>query len=509
MSVPGGAGLRLIDLMNGDTMTMQVGQAGRGPAAKDVEIAGLTLDSRQAKPGYLFAALPGSRADGRDFIADALARGVAAVLVPKSFDIESVEARNVAFVEDANPRRRFSLMAARFFRAQPREIAAVTGTNGKTSVAGFTRQIWAHQGLRAASIGTLGIVAPGFEKSGSLTTPDPVSLHQILADLAADSVDHLAMEASSHGLDQFRLDGVRVTAAGFTNLSRDHLDYHGTMEAYLQSKLRLFDAVMQEGGVAVLNADVPEFPAIERVCTKRRHRVIAYGNNGADLKLEKLSPTARGQALGLRVMGKPRDVEIPLAGTFQAANVLCALGLAIAGGAAEDSALEALTGLQGAKGRMERVAELNSAPVYVDYAHTPDALENVLKALRPHAARRLIAVFGCGGDRDPGKRPIMGEIASKLADLVFVTDDNPRSEDPAKIRRAILAGCAKDAAPVREIGDRREAVEAALRELGAGDVLLLAGKGHERGQIVGDKVLPFDDAEVAREGVAAIRRERP
>lgn len=481
---------------------------GTGPALKDVEITGLTADSRRARPGYLFAALPGAHADGRDFIADALARGVAAVLVPSRFEIEGVAARNVAFVADENPRRRFALMAARFFRAQPRTIAAVTGTNGKTSVVSFTRQIWAHCGFSAASIGTLGLIAPGVERPGALTTPDPVSLHQILADLAADGVDHLAMEASSHGLDQYRLDGVRVGIAGFTNLSRDHLDYHGTMDAYLKAKLRLFETIMAEGGTAVLNADVPEFAAFRRASAARGHRVIAYGRSGRDIAWEAAAPTRRGQALRLRIDGRVHEVEIPLAGSFQAANVLCALGLAIAGGAPQDDALAALATLIGAKGRMERVAELNGAPIYVDYAHTPDAIENVLKALRPHAQRRLIVVFGCGGDRDPGKRPIMGEIAGRLADLVFVTDDNPRTENAATIRRAILAGCPKDGAPAKEIPERRAAIEAAVRELGPGDLLVLAGKGHERGQIVGDRVLPFDDAEVARESVAAIRKEQ-
>ena len=477
---------------------------GKSPALKDVEITGLTADSRQARPGYLFAALPGTKADGRDFIADALARGVAAVLVPSRFEIEGTAARSVAFVADDNPRRRFALMAARFFRVQPRTIAAVTGTNGKTSVASFTRQIWAHCGFKAASIGTLGLIAPGVERPGALTTPDPVSLHQILADLAADGVDHLAMEASSHGLEQYRLDGVRVNVAGFTNLSRDHLDYHGTMDAYLRAKLRLFDAIMVEGGTAVLNADVAEFATLKKVCAARGHRVVAYGRKGDSITLESAAPTRRGQALRLRIDGHTHDVEIPLAGSFQAANALCALGLSIAGGAPLDDALAALGGLIGAKGRMERVAESNGAPVYVDYAHTPDALENVLKALRPHAERRLIVVFGCGGDRDPGKRPIMGGIAGRLADLVFVTDDNPRSENAATIRRAILAGVPKDGAPVKEIAERRGAIEAAVRELASGDVLVVAGKGHERGQIVGDTVLPFDDAEVARESIAAL-----
>jgi UDP-N-acetylmuramoyl-L-alanyl-D-glutamate--2,6-diaminopimelate ligase len=324
--------------------------------------------------------------------------------------------------------------------------------------------------------------------------------------MAASGVDHLALEASSHGLDQFRLDGVRVTAAGFTNLSRDHLDYHGTMEAYLKSKLRLFESVMAEGGTAVLNADAPEFPALKLACAVHGHRIISYGRNAAEIALQDATPTPRGQLLRIGLLGRDVEVEIPLAGSFQAANVLCALGLAIAGGAPQDGALSALGSLAGARGRMERVAELRGAPVYVDYAHTPDALENVLNALRPHVTRRLVVVFGCGGDRDPGKRPIMGDIAARLADRVFVTDDNPRTEDAALIRRAILAGIPKDRAPVTEIGDRAAAIEAALGELEMGDLLVIAGKGHERGQIVGDTVLPFDDADVARAAAARMGR---
>jgi len=479
-------------------------QLGTGPAPQNVEITGLTLDSRTAKPGFLFAALPGTRADGRDFIADALARGVAAVLVPKRFKPEDLAGRDVAVIADPNPRRRFSLMAARFFGEQPRTIAAVTGTNGKTSVVSFTRQIWAQCGLKAASMGTLGLNAPGVERPGALTTPDPVSLHQILADLAGSGVDHLALEASSHGLEQFRLDGVRVTVAGFTNLSRDHLDYHGSMDAYLRAKLRLFDTVMAPGGTAVLNADAPEFPALRSLCKSHGHRILSYGHKGADLILESVLPSPAGLALQIRVSGKSHAIRVPLAGDFQAANVLCALGLALAGGAPEDKAIAALTKLKGPKGRMERVAEYNGAPVYVDYAHTPDALENALIALRPHAAHRLAVVFGCGGDRDAGKRPIMGGIAGRLADLVYVTDDNPRTEDAAAIRRQILSGYPKDGAPLEEIGDRATAIAKAVAALSPGDLLVIAGKGHERGQIVGDQILPFDDADVARAAIVEL-----
>jgi UDP-N-acetylmuramoyl-L-alanyl-D-glutamate--2,6-diaminopimelate ligase len=475
-----------------------------------VEITGLTADSRKARPGFLFAALPGARAHGRDFIKDALARGVAAVLVPRDFDCDAAfPSRDIPFVTDENPRRRFALMAARFFAAQPETIAAVTGTNGKTSVAAFTRQIWQRLGHRAASLGTLGLIAPGVERPGALTTPDPVTLHQTLADLAGDGVDHLAIEASSHGLDQYRLDGVRVRAAAFTNLSRDHLDYHRDMGAYLEAKMRLFGEIMAPPGVAVLNADAPEFAALAALCRARGHRILGYGHEGADIRLLSRAPAPRGQRLELRVLDRSFAVDLPLVGAFQAVNALCALGLVIGTGADTDAAVAALETLVGAPGRMELVASHpNGASVFVDYAHTPDALEKVLSALRPHTRGRLVVVFGCGGDRDKGKRPIMGTLAARLSDLVIVTDDNPRTEAAATIRREILAGARDGATEVREIGDRREAIHAAVRELGPDDVLVIAGKGHERGQIVGSEVLPFDDAEVARAAVAECGQTR-
>ncbi|MGB8273822.1 MAG: UDP-N-acetylmuramoyl-L-alanyl-D-glutamate--2,6-diaminopimelate ligase [Alphaproteobacteria bacterium] len=483
--------------------------AGRGPEPSEVEITGLTADSRQARPGYLFAALAGTKARGTDFIGDALARGVAAVLVPRDFDCDSAfPSRAVPFVSDDNPRRRFALMAARFFGAQPETIAAVTGTNGKTSVAVFTRQIWERMGHRAACVGTLGLVAPGVERPGALTTPDPVALHQMLADLAGDGVDHLAMEASSHGLDQYRLDGVRVRAAGFTNLSRDHLDYHRDMDSYLKAKMRLFGEIMTPPGAAVLNADVPEFERLASLCRSRGHRVIAYGRNGADLGFLSRTATPRGQRIEIQVQGRPFAADLPLVGGFQAMNALCALGLVIATGGDAEEAVAALGTLSGAPGRMQLVATTkNGASVFVDYAHTPDALENVLAALRPHAQERLIVVFGCGGDRDKGKRPLMGELAARLADLAVVTDDNPRTENAAHIRREVLAGMVGSAGKVREIGDRGQAIRTAVAELGPGDLLVVAGKGHERGQIVGSETLPFDDAEVARSAVSERGRE--
>jgi UDP-N-acetylmuramoyl-L-alanyl-D-glutamate--2,6-diaminopimelate ligase len=494
--------LRLSELLDNATIVVET-----GVPAEDVEIRGLTSDSRTVEPGYLFAALPGLRGDGRDFIADALARGAAAVLGPPGSQALIARAGgSVPLIADENPRRRLALMAARFYVHQPRVIAAVTGTNGKTSVAAFTRQIWDRLGFRAASIGTLGLVAPNLERPGALTTPDPVDLHRILRELADDGVEYLAMEASSHGLEQYRLDGVRIGAAGFTNLSRDHLDYHDSMEAYLAAKMRLFEAVMAPGNTAVLNADAPEFDALAQICVVRGHDIISYGAAGEDLRLESSEPSAQGQHVTMSVLGERAEMKLPLFGAFQAHNVLCALGLAIACGANHEAALEAIEYLKGPRGRLELVARHpHGAPVYVDYAHTPDALENVLEALRPHATGRLVLVFGCGGDRDPGKRPLMGAVAGRLADVVIVTDDNPRSEDPAAIRRQIMAP--QGAPGACEIGERAEAIRAAVALLEPDDVLLIAGKGHETGQIVGNEVRPFDDAEAARRAVAEVEGE--
>jgi len=478
--------LLLTKLMNGATANAT------DPAAAEIDVLGLTADSRRVQPGYLFAALPGAKTDGRRFIAEAIARGATAVLADPEARIEH---RGIALVTDSNPRRRFSLMAARFYGRQPRTVAAVTGTNGKTSVAFFARQLWTELGFPAASLGTLGLLAPGLDQYFNLTTPDPVQLHATLAKLAAAGIDHLAMEASSHGLDQYRLDGVEVRAAAFTNLSRDHLDYHPTMAAYFAAKCRLFSEVMAPGGVAVLNADVPEYEPLLDVCRARRHRVLSYGVRGEALRLEEVTSSASGQTLRFSVDGQRYEVKVGLIGGFQAGNLLCALGLVLSGGCEIQAAVGALGHLQGPPGRMQRVARLpNGAVIIVDYAHKPGALAAVLEALRPLTQRRLVVVFGCGGDRDTGKRRQMGAIAAKLADAAIVTDDNPRSENPAAIRQEILKGC-PDAV---EIGDRAAAIESAIRGLQAGDTLLIAGKGHERGQIVGDKVLPFDDAEVAR-----------
>ena len=472
----------------------------------DPDIRGLTADSRAIKPGFLFAALPGSKVHGKAFIGDAVKRGATALLTDDAQDLPALhrEYPGLAVIVDPNPRLRLARMAARFYASQPKTIAAVTGTNGKTSVAAFTRQIWQHAGRRAASVGTLGVVGPDFEIPGSLTTPDPVTLHGALSDLAARRIDCVAIEASSHGLDQFRLDGLDVAAAAFTNLSRDHLDYHPTMAAYLAAKARLFGELIPPGRFAVLNADVPEFGSLARLCRSRSHTIYAYGTGvRTELRLLAARPAAAGQELDLKVLGRSYTVAVPLVGRFQAMNALAALGLALATGVAREKAVDALGRLVGAPGRVQHVASHpNGAPIFVDYAHTPDALENVLTALRPHCRGKLVVVFGAGGDRDAGKRPVMGEVTTRLADVVIVTDDNPRSEDPATIRRAILA-----AAPgAIEIGDRGAAIASGIEMLQPEDLLVLAGKGHERGQIVAGVTHPFDDAEVARAVVAEIAK---
>jgi len=397
------------------------------PALADIDVRGLAADSRAVEPGYLFAALPGAKADGRRFIDDAVARGAVVVLAAAEAGATPI-ATTVPVIYDAEPRRRLALIAARFFDRQPRRIAAVTGTNGKTSVAWFTRALWQGLGHKAASIGTLGLKADGFPAGPSLTTPDPIALHRDLAQLAVAGVEHLVLEASSHGLAQCRLDGVALAAAAFTNLTRDHLDYHGTMDAYRAAKLRLFEALLPAGAPAVLNADSADFDAFAARCRARGCPVIAYGRNGVELKLESAVPTATGQVLTVVAFGSRRTVEIPLPGAFQAMNVLCSVGLVAACGDDAAAALDRVAALQPVPGRLQHAAtHPNGAPVFVDYAHTPDALETVLKALRPHAAGALSVVFGCGGDRDPGKRPMMGAIAAALADRVIVTDDTTRS----------------------------------------------------------------------------------
>jgi UDP-N-acetylmuramoyl-L-alanyl-D-glutamate--2,6-diaminopimelate ligase len=466
-----------------------------------VDIRGLSADSRQVEPGFVFAALPGAKTDGRRYIDQAVAKGAVAVLAEPT---TAVPAGTVLLV-DPNPRRRLALMAAIFYGRQPRHVAAITGTSGKTSTAEFTRQLWAALGHASASLGTLGIVAPRHTEYLPLTTLDPVELHRRLAEIARDGVDHLAMEASSHGLDQFRLDGVKVTAAAFTNLSRDHLDYHGTSEAYVAAKRRLFSEVMEPGHVAVLNADAPEFETLAAACRARNHRIIRFGRNSGDVQLLGQRPHREGQQLVLDVFGRRANVFFPVAGSFQADNLLAALGLIIADGESTEAVLGAVASLRGVHGRIEHVAtHPNGAPIYVDYAHKPAALEAVLAALRPHARGNLSVVFGCGGDRDRGKRPQMGEIAERLADRVIVTDDNPRSEDPAAIRAEIMAATKH----AREIGDRHQAIRTAINELRPDDLLVIAGKGHETGQTVAGVTHPFDDSEEARAAVRDLAGEK-
>lgn len=468
--------------------------------AREVGISGLTADSREVAPGYLFAALAGSRADGAAFIADACARGAAAILAGPEVAADSP----VPVVHADNPRRALALAAARFYGRQPELVVAVTGTNGKTSVAAFVRQIWSRAGLPSASIGTLGVVTEEATRPLAHTTPDPVELHRLLRDLAEEGIDRVALEASSHGLAQYRLDGVRLAAAGFTNISRDHLDYHRSFEDYFAQKLRLFAEVLPAGGCAVVDADGDHAEAVLAAARARGLRCMSVGARGEALKLVRHTRTEAGQRLLIAGEGlAEREVELPLVGDFQAANALVAAGLAIASGLAPADTVAALAALKGAKGRLERVgAGRGGAPVFVDYAHTPVALKTVLETLRPYTQRRLIVVFGAGGDRDKGKRAQMGEVAARLADMAIVTDDNPRSENPAAIRAAILA----TAPGAVEIGDRRTAIAAGVRMLRGGDVLVVAGKGHESGQIVGDTVLPFSDHEAIAEALKEVRR---
>ncbi|MCB1650815.1 MAG: UDP-N-acetylmuramoyl-L-alanyl-D-glutamate--2,6-diaminopimelate ligase [Alphaproteobacteria bacterium] len=454
-------------------------------------LKGLTQDSRKVRPGFLFAAFPGVKTDGREYIAAAIQNGASVILAPKGTSVDMPE--NVQLITDENPRKIFAHLAAAFYKNQPEYIAAVTGTNGKTSVVHFAAQIWSALGLKSASLGTL---------SGKMTTLETVELHEELTRLEKDGMTHLAMEASSHGLDQYRLDGVRIKAAGFTNLSRDHLDYHENMEDYLAAKVRLFSDVLEEGGTAVLNADVPEFKTLKTICDKRGIRVIDYGRQGTGIGLMSARPLPQGQEIEIRGKGLSAQITLPLVGRFQAMNVLCALGLVMAEHPDDpdwlELVLERLPALQSPPGRLQRIeSHSQDVGIYIDYAHTPDALETVLTALRPHTEKRLICVFGCGGDRDKGKRPQMGEIAARLADIVIITDDNPRSEDPATIRAEILSAAPK----AEEIPGRRNAIEKAVRMLGRGDVLIIAGKGHERGQIFADHTEDFDDAEEARAAI--------
>ncbi|MER9297066.1 UDP-N-acetylmuramoyl-L-alanyl-D-glutamate--2,6-diaminopimelate ligase [Mesorhizobium sp. M0621] len=467
-----------------------------GMASIDLEVTGISSDSRQVKPGVVFFALAGTKADGAVYAADAAARGAAAIVAGKGSAIAGL---SVSVLAVGDPRLALAMSAARYFGKQPQTMVAVTGTSGKTSVAAFTRQIWEQAGYAAASIGTTGVVAPGRNDYGSLTTPDPVALHQLLRELADAGVTHAAMEASSHGLDQRRLDGVKLAAGGFTNLGRDHMDYHPTIADYHRAKLRLFDTLLPKGAPAVIFADDPwSAPTIE-AARAAGLEALTVGRHGDFLRLKRVEHERHRQRAEVEADGVLYEVDLPLAGDFQISNALVSAGLAISTGTPVAKALMALEKLKGAPGRLDLVGTTaNGAPVYVDYAHKPDALENVLASVRPFTTGRVIVVFGCGGDRDRGKRPIMGEIATRLADVVIVTDDNPRSEVPETIRAAILA-----AAPgAIEIGDRRQAIHEAVVMLHAGDTLIVAGKGHEEGQTVGSETLHFSDHEEVRAALA-------
>lgn len=482
--------MRLRDLFSDDATI--------DPSVDTVAVGGLAVDSRAVKPGDLFFALTGSKTDGARFVDAAIAAGAVAIVG----DHPPPGGCAVPFVATPNPRRALALAAAKFYPRQPATIAAVTGTSGKTSVAAFTRQIWQRLGQVSASIGTIGLVSDKRTVYGSLTTPDPIALHRQLDEIAADGVTHLAFEASSHGLDQYRLDGVRIAAGGFTNLSRDHMDYHPDVAHYLNAKLRLFRDLVIDGGAAVISADHDCSTEVIDAARTRGLRVIAIGRKGDagdGIKLVDAAIDGFAQRLAVEHKGRKHTIRLPLVGEFQIENALVAAGLAIGTGSAADDVFGCLETLEGAKGRLELVGEHNGAPIFVDYAHKPDALAKALQALRPYARRRLVVIFGAGGDRDAGKRPIMGAIAAEHADRIIVTDDNPRSEAPEAIRAAILA----TATSAREIGDRAEAIRAGIAGLEPGDALVVAGKGHEVGQIVGGKTLPFSDHEAVAEALAA------
>ncbi|HEX9859155.1 MAG TPA: UDP-N-acetylmuramoyl-L-alanyl-D-glutamate--2,6-diaminopimelate ligase [Paracoccaceae bacterium] len=479
-----------------------LGLTARG--GREARVTGLAVDSRAVRDGFLFAALPGARVHGGEFIQYALRMGAAAVLT----DAEGarlaagvLEASPAAVILAEDPRQTLAYAAALWFGAQPETMVGVTGTNGKTSVATFTRQIWTALGHAAINIGTTGVEG-AWQAPSPHTTPEPITLHRMLADAAAAGVTHAAMEASSHGLDQRRLDGVRLRAAGFTNFTQDHLDYHGTFEAYFDAKAGLFARLLPEDGVAVINLNDPRGADMAAIAIGRGQRVLSVGHAaGCDLRITGQRFDATGQDLRFDWQGQPHQVRLNLIGGFQAENVMLAAGLAIGAGAAAGDVFAALPVLSGVRGRMQLAAtRTNGASVFVDYAHTPDAVATALQALRPHVLGRIVIVFGAGGDRDTGKRPLMGQAAQAHADVLFVTDDNPRSEDPGAIRAAIMAACPE----ANEVGDRAEAILRGVDALGPGDALLIAGKGHETGQVIAGDVYPFDDVEQASVAVAAL-----
>lgn len=493
--------------MNVRTVSLSsLGLTGRGGANPD--ITGIAVDSREVKQGFLFAAMPGSRVHGGEFIQYALRMGAVAILTDSegaAIARDEIAGSGAALVISDAPREALALTSALWFGPQPETMIAVTGTNGKTSVSTFVRQIWIEMGVPAVNLGTTGVEG-AWTAPLAHTTPEPITLHRALAEAARHGISHAAMEASSHGLDQRRLDGVTLTAAGFTNFTQDHLDYHKTFEAYFDAKAGLFARVLPEDGAAVINMDDPKGVEMAAIAKARGCSVLAVGRDGGDLHLTAQRFDSTGQDLRFEWQGKTYQRRLDLIGGFQADNVMLAAGLVIASGAPPEEVFDALPTLTTVRGRMELAATRdNGGAVFVDYAHTPDAVATALKAMRPHVMGRLVAIVGAGGDRDPGKRPMMGAAAAEHADLVIVTDDNPRSEDPASIRAAVLEG-APDAT---EVGDRAEAILRGVDAIGPGDALLIAGKGHETGQVVGDDVLPFDDVEQASVAVAALEGRMP
>ena len=470
----------------------------------DETVTGFVIDHRKVAPGAVFGAFQGAKVNGEDFIPAAVASGAIGVVARPQAKVEGA-----AHLADAEPRRAFARLAARFFTPVPRTIVAVTGTNGKTSVVEMTRQIWRICGQRAASIGTLGVTTPDESVSTGLTTPDIVTFLSNMVGLAREGVTHVAYEASSHGLSQYRNEGLRVSAAAFTNFSRDHLDYHAGMEDYFAAKMRLFTEVVEDGGSAVVWTDDGRAEHASQIARERGLRLFTIGEQGDGIRLVSRRAGQLGQELGIEHQGERHEIMLPLIGAYQAANALMAAGLAIVTGTEPRAVFDALRRLQPVRGRVERaVITKAGTPVYVDYAHTPDALEAAIAALRPHVGDggRLIVVFGAGGDRDAGKRAPMGAVVARDADYGIVTDDNPRGEEPGAIRAAILTGARTR--QLREIGGRREAIATAIGEGGASDIVLIAGKGHEQGQIVETegqlRILPFDDVTVARECAAGL-----
>ena len=450
----------------------------------DVEVAGLTCDSREVKPGFVFAALPGTVTDGRKFIESALENGASAILSTGEMDLP------VPYLASDEPRLTYAKMAAGLYAGRPETLVAMTGTNGKSSTVEFLRQIWAHAGQQAACFGTLGVQAPNGYRPLIHTTPDAVALHKTLSELTDEGVTHAAMEASSHGLDQYRLDAVKVTASGFTNLTQDHFDYHTDAEDYFMAKARLFTELTPADAPVVINTNDEYGQRLVKICAARGQEVMQVGWSGQDIRIDEVMPRASSQIVTLVVKGERHKIELPLAGEFQVLNAISALGLAMVTGVEKDTALRALKNLHGVAGRMERAGQTKEgAPIFVDFAHTEDGLDKLLRSVRPHTMGNVIVAFGCGGNRDPDKRPKMGKVAAKLADDIIVTDDNPRTEAAATIRKAVLEGCPE----ATEIGDRAAAIREGIKRLGPKDCLVIAGKGHEQGQIVGTKVIPFSD----------------